>query len=318
MNGNIARLIKKKDGNYYVKDVVLEEHPEKLKGLLNKTRWDILKMLAERPRYPAEMAKKLGVHEQKVYYHIKQLRKNGLIEVDSTSEKGGALAKYYSVKEYGFALELPYGDEKLMDFPIQEQNKKVTQFLTPFIKNGELNAKIVVGSPDPHGPNQTRARDGHYANDLSFFLGQYATAPEVFSTKLDVDVKAEKDYRANLICIGGPLTNMVTDKFNRYLTVRFESEKFPYRKMTSKKTGKDYVEDSVGAIQKIVNPEDQEKRVLVLSGVRYVGTKASVLALSHYPGEVLESYNGEDNWACVVKGKDMDGDGKIDDIEVLE
>ncbi|MFB6215856.1 MAG: ArsR/SmtB family transcription factor, partial [Candidatus Aenigmatarchaeota archaeon] len=158
----MAKLLKNRDGNTYVKDVKLEENPEKLKGLLNDTRWEILKLLAERPRYPAEIADKLDIHEQKVYYHIKQLKKGGIIEVSDRVHRGGAVAKYYRLKDYGFAFELPYGDEKLMDFPVREESEEVRNFLHPFIQNGELNTKIVVGSPDPHGPHQTRARDGHY------------------------------------------------------------------------------------------------------------------------------------------------------------
>ncbi len=314
----MARLIKGKDGDMYVKDVRLVDSPEKLKGIFNEIRWEILKLLAERPRYPAEMAKELGLHEQKVYYHVRKLKESGLVEMVDKSERGGALAKYFKVRDHAFAFELPFGDKKLADFPIQEDSETTRKFLYPFIQNGELRSKIVVGSPDPHGPHQTRAKDGHYANDVALFFGQYCAVPGSFSTKLDVDVVAENYFDTNIISVGGPLTNVVTNKLNKYLPVKFESEDFPFRKLISKKTGKEYTNDSVGLLAKIVNPEHKEKRVLIVAGVRYIGTKSSVLALTRHTEKVLEDYEGEDNWARVVEGKDMDGDGKIDDVEILE
>ena len=36
----------------------------------------ILKIIADKPSYPKEIAKNLKVHEQKVYYHIRNLEKS--------------------------------------------------------------------------------------------------------------------------------------------------------------------------------------------------------------------------------------------------
>lgn len=314
----MARLLKEKNGDLYYKELNLEKDPEKLKTLLNDTRWDILKILAEKPSYPAEISKKLDIHEQKVYYHIKQLKKSGIIKLERKEERGGSLAKYYSVKDYAFALELPFGDEKLLDFPVEKKSERLREFLKPFIRNGKVNCNIVVGSPDPHGPHQVRGRDGHFAVDLALLLGQYGSLPSGFATKQDVEVKAESSFKENLILVGGPLTNTITAKINNYLPVRFESEQFPYRKLISDKTGKKYKEENTGIISKIPNPEDPEKSILVVAGVRLSGTRASVLALTEFKEELLEEYNKEDSWARVFQGKDMDGDGKVDSLEFLE
>ena len=141
------------------------------------------------------------------------------------------------------------------------------QFLGPILKDGSFDGKIVVGSPDPHGPFKTSARDGHYASFLTFFLGQYAEPPDEFPIKLDVDVKVEKEEKNNLILVGGPGTNLLTQEINNYLPIRFNmtlSEYgFLFSGLVSEKTKNVYTADAMGLIAKIVNPWDKEKRVIV-------------------------------------------------------
>ncbi|MEM4713640.1 MAG: hypothetical protein QXQ61_03710, partial [Candidatus Bathyarchaeia archaeon] len=52
-----------------VKEIRVFDDPQKLKLILNRLSWKILVMLSERAMYPLEIAKELGIHEQKVYYH---------------------------------------------------------------------------------------------------------------------------------------------------------------------------------------------------------------------------------------------------------
>ncbi|MFH1432129.1 MAG: helix-turn-helix domain-containing protein [archaeon] len=313
-----ARLIKEKGGKLFSKIIKVETSPEKLKGLLNDQRWEILKLITERPTYPAEIAKKLKIHEQKVYYHIKQLEINGIIKVINKVEKKGALAKFYAPTCYGFALDLPYGDEKLIDFPLTDQSDKLKQFLYPHMANGRLNSTIVVGSPDPHGPHQVRSRDGHYAIELGLFLGQFGSKTGEFSARLDVDIKAEKKTAENLFLVGGILTNIITKDLNTYLPIRFLEDKFPYRSIYSQITNKTYSEDNIGIIAKITNPANTEKSIIVLAGNTNGGTKAAIIACTRNTDNILKKYSGEDNWSTLVRGFDMDGDGKIDTIKILE
>ncbi len=287
----MAILIKERDGQFFQKNITLTSDPEELKGLLSKTRWNILKTIAERPRYPAEIAKVLNIHEQKVYYHIRQLESAKLIEVKIRKEISGALAKYYAIKSQAYALELPYGDEKISDFSPKESSDKIQPFLYPFIKGGHLNSKIIVGSPDPHGPYQVRARDGHYAIDAALFIGQFAKISKDFTAKLDIDVISEKKKDTNMIIIGGPLTNMLTYEINNYLPVKFNMEKYPFRGITSSKTGRTYTSDNIGLIAKIVNPNNPEKSILLIAGNRFNGTKGAVLALTRFTKVLLKNYN---------------------------
>ncbi len=73
-----------------------------------------------------------------------------------------------------------------------------------------------------------------------------------------------------------------------------------------------------GLVTKIVNPWDHSKRIIVLAGNKAVGTKACVIALTNFWKKTLEKYKDEDTFAVVITGYDLDGDGKVDSIEVRE
>ena len=130
---------------------------------MNKLSWKILQILSEKEIYPMEVARKLNVHEQKVYYHIRKLAKAGAIKVVREEEKKGAVAKYYKATFPAMGVELPFGHQKLNRFPITNIDEKTKKFLRPLVKDSTFDGKIVVGSPDPHGPFKAKARDGHYA-----------------------------------------------------------------------------------------------------------------------------------------------------------
>lgn len=309
-------VIKEVDGKRFIKKAELLESTEKIRNVFHPLRWKILKLLAEKPMHASQIAKILGEQEQKIYYHIKQLENAGIIKMLKKVDIRGTSAKIYAPSSRAFVLELP-GDETPVDFYVKNKNENVLKFLYPHVMSGKFNGVIVVGSPDPHGPYQVRARDGHYAIDFAHWLGQFAEASD-FIVKLDIDVKAEKAFDKNLILIGGILTNVITAEINQFLPVKFSESSFPFRKIISEISGKTYEDEKCGIIAKIPNPYNEEKSIIVLAGVRNIGTKASVLALTKFTDKVLSDYEGEDIWARVVKGLDMDGDGKIDNVEIIE
>jgi DNA-binding transcriptional ArsR family regulator len=316
-------LLHEEDKKQKVKEIAIIEDPQKLKMILNRLSWKILVMLSEKEMYPLEIAKKLGVHEQKVYYHIRKLAKAGAITVVKEEEKKGAIAKYYKTVSSAFGIELPQGYTTIERLSLISMDEQIQKFFKEFItKDGTFEGKIVVGSPTPHGPFKTSARDGHYASHLTFFLGQFAKVPEEFAIKLDVDVKAEKEEKNNLILVGGPGTNLLTQELNEYLPIKFNMQPseqgFLLGGLVSRKTSNVYTADSVGLIAKIVNPWNATKRIIVLAGNKAVGTKACVLALANFWKKTLRDYNGEDTFAKVIQGFDLDGDGKVDSIEILE
>ncbi|MGQ9530250.1 MAG: helix-turn-helix domain-containing protein [Candidatus Bathycorpusculaceae bacterium] len=316
-------LLDEEEKKQRVKEIAIIEDPQKLKMILNKLSWKILVMLSESEMYPLEIAKKLGVHEQKIYYHIRKLARAGAIVIAKEEEKKGAIAKYYKAVSPAFGIELPQGYKTLERPSLLSMDERIQKFFEEFVKDdGTFEGKIVVGSPMPHGPFKTSARDGHYASHLTFFLGQFAKMPEDFAIKLDVDVKAEKEEKNNLILVGGPGTNLLTQELNDYLPIRFNMQPseqgFLFGGLVSRKTSNVYTADAVGLIAKIVNPWDNTKWIIVLAGNKAVGTKACVLALTNFWKKTLKSYDGKDAFATVIQGFDLDGDGKVDSIEVLE
>ena len=88
-------LVSKDKKQQKIKEIVIYEHPEKLKLILNKLTWKILLLLSEKEMYPMEIAKKLNIHEQKIYYHIRKLAKANAIRKVKEEERKGAIAKYY-------------------------------------------------------------------------------------------------------------------------------------------------------------------------------------------------------------------------------
>lgn len=309
--------------DFKAKDIVVFDKPERLRAVLSKLSWEILQLLSEKEMYPIEIAKKLKVHEQKVYYHIRKLLQVGVVKVVREEEKKGAVAKYYKASFPALGVELPFGYRTIKTVALADMDDRTKRFLTSFLKeDGAFDGKIIVGSPDPHGPFKARARDGHYASYLTFYLGKFIELPEDFAIKLDVDVKAEKEENNNLILVGGPGTNLITQEINEFLPTRFNmmpsKHGFLLGGLVSEKTGNVYTGDTMGVVARIVNPSDKEKRIIVLAGNKAVGTKACVLALTKFGKETLKNFTDERKFATVIQGFDLDGDGKVDSIEVLE
>ena len=270
--------------------------PTKEVSLFSETETRILTALAKKPSYPKELAKRLGLHEQNLYYYIRNLEKKGLIKVIKKEEHGAALAKYYALSKPSFFV-------RFADFKSAEKIPRTSTWLEPFIIDGKLNAKIIVGSPDPHGPERARSRDAYYAIDLGLFLGTFLIENQP-SVTLDTDIRSMK---SNMIVIGGPVINRITKAINNKLPVRFDKKRNIYSSLT-KKT---YKNDDCGLITKIKNPYDQKKKIIVIAGKRYSGTRAAILAFLKNFDEITKKDSH------VVQGIDSDSDGIIDSIEFL-
>ena len=281
---------------------------------LSKTAIKILRALGEQPTYPNDLAKKLRLHEQKVYYHINKLKEAGFIEVVKEEKKKGAVSKWFSPRADAFGIELSEKKEELALDAVS--TKKLKDFFYEFIKDGFFNGSIVVGSPTVHGPYLTAARDGHYAVHLAMFLGNFCELSKRFVVKLDTEAKAEKSEKRNMILIGGPVTNIITSDLNKKLKIAFEWKNS--WKIVSSKTKKEYVDDDISMIAKIKNPWDETKAIVLLAGLKFEGTKACIIALTQHFGKLLKSYEKKKDFYCLIKGLDKDGDGKVDDIEFLE
>jgi len=303
--------VKEKDNKLVYSDTLIVDNPASLRIVDHPIRMQILQLLAKEPMYPAELAKKMKLHEQKVYYHIKQMTNSGLLEIVEKKEVRGTMAKKMAPKVLNFSFTLSK-EWKTINNLIKKKGDIISEFLNPFVENYNFNSNIVVGSPDPHGPYKARARDGHYAIDLALFLGNYSQLRKDFSTKLDVDINLKESK--NLILVGGPVTNLLVSKINDFLPAKF-SDKKPWGIISKLKT---YTEESVGLIAKIPNPYNPEYKILLLAGIRFIGTKSAVIAFTRFSKQVIHRYTGQKEFYSIVQGFDLEGDGKIDNIEVLE
>ena len=269
----------------------------------------ILSLLAKKSSYPMAIARKLKVHEQRVYYHVRNLEKAGLITVVKSEVAQGVVRQYYGLVQDAFFF-------KFKEFEATRQldlEPAAEPFLEPFIVNGKLDADIIVGSPDPHGPDKARSRDGYYGMDLALFLGSFVHNVDRLHVKLDTEVR---DLTGNLIVIGGPVVNAVTAKMAKSLPIYFDSKS---SSIISKLSKKKYDSDEIGVIQKIVNPFNPKSSVLLVAGKRYAGTRAAIIAFTRYFSLISSGNKHKKSVdAKVVEGVDVDSDGVVDDVEILE
>ncbi len=310
-------LVTKKGKKYYAKGILLL-NPTELKPLTNKKSMNIIKLLSKEPMYPAQIAKKLGMYIQKAYYYISQLEKNGIIKVVKEEMVKGGNAKYYGLNYSAFGIDIGGEEEEISNIETMEKN--LAGFLGKMLNGNSFEGNIVVGSPKPHGPFNTGARDGHYAVHLGFFLGKYCS-PKEFSVMLDIDAKAEKKLKNNLILVGGPGVNVVSYACNKKFPYFFniKSSKYGYLMggIVSKKTGEVYNDDNIGVIQKIKNPWEKSKEIIMIAGKKAIGTKAGIIALTKGYKKIFRDYRGGE-YGTLIRGLDLDGDGKVDSIEVVE
>lgn len=304
---NMKIIKEEKNENYSIdtKEIGLEE----ISNLSNETTKKILKLISKESMYPKQIAKKLNLHEQNIYYYIKKLEKSKLIEIERSENVNGTIANFYITSSDSFYF-------KINDFKKTPKLKeKESDYLKPFIENGKLNALIIVGSPDPHGPQKARSKDGYYGMDLALFLGTYLTYTENLKVKLDTET-TEKDLKNNLIIIGGPIVNKVTDMINDKMPIKFDEESKGIYSSTTKKT---YFNEEIGMINKISNPFDDTKKILLLAGLRNAGTKSCILAfLKHFDDlQKPNNYNKKIE-SKIIEGIDLDSDGIVDDCDFLE
>lgn len=279
----------------------LMKNPTDLKKILAGTRWKILKEIAKDPGYPAEIAERMDMDPQKVYYHINELRKTGVIKVARTKEIRGATARIYRAVSPALSIILKDDWQKKTSKDVVKPD-----FLKDFYDEG-FNAKIIVGSPDPHGPHNARARDGYYVGDLAMYLGSLTSQTKV-CTRLDTEIR-EKELEENLVILGGPIVNRVMAKVNEDLPVKISEG--AVNKIKSELTGKEYSED-MGMIVKESNPWKKDKEMLVIAGNSRNGTKGAIIGLIEF-GERFEKKP-----AKVVEALDLDGDGVADSAEIKE
>jgi hypothetical protein len=133
--------------------------------------------------------------------------------------------------------------------------------------------------------------------------------------KWDTEVRAEGAQRRNMILIGGPITNMISADVNDFLEINFRWHEG--WKIYSKLSKTEYDDEDLGVICKIRNPWDSTKVIILLAGLKFEGTKSCIIAITQKFEKLLKDYEHGD-YHAIIRGLDRDGDGKVDDIEVIE
>jgi DNA-binding MarR family transcriptional regulator len=277
-----------------------------IKVLTHPIRWEILKLLSEKPYYPLKIAKILKLHEQKVYYHLHLLRKYNFIE-EKKSE--GGISKYYTTKPTAYSIIPNWVKSKIREVSINAFAPP-PKILEGFIEDGKINSKIVVGGTIPHGKLKRISRSSFIAGEIAVVLGKYGQSEERL-VYTDIDLPTKKD---NLIVISGMHVNTIQKELNNYLPIKFDKSG---NKIISTISKEEYSEPDTGFICKIRNPFDKSKNVIVIAGLESTGTKAAVFAFKNYLTKISKGnmYN-RDVIARVVYG--VEKNGEIKSIEFLE
>lgn len=263
------------------------------------------------PSCPMDIARKLGEHEQKIYYHINRFKKYGLVQEVRSEKRKGTLAKFYVATEKAFAFKTDNSKWERFDAVFSGDKES----LAPFVSGGKADFMIVVGSPDPHGPWKERALDSPSAIDLALFLGSLISGKVMPNYRLDIEMR-EKDLKNNLILVGGPLVNMITRKINKQMPVNFD---IANKDIVSKISNNVYRDDQFGTVNLLENPWNRSKKILIFAGKRFPGTRAAILAFMNDPWKILKGNRFDrSKISRVVRGYDMDGDGVIDSAEIME
>ncbi len=271
----------------------------------------IIEVLAKEPQCAMDIARALGEHEQKIYYHIRKLEKAGLIRIIAREQRLSMTAKIFQLVAPAIHITL-----NRADFHVPKERPKadqrVLEFLHPFVENGKLNALIVMGDPNSHGRFDASAKEGPHAIDVGFFLGQLVENLSFPHYKLDTQVN-EDDMKRNLILIGNNETNTVIEKMNDRLPLYFDvSQDFS---IVSRKDKKRYTDPRHGLIIKQTNPFNENAKILILGG-RTRGTLAAIIAVTRQIADILKKAEENNDINIIVKGLDIDADGLLDSIKI--
>ncbi|MHA1214018.1 MAG: helix-turn-helix domain-containing protein [Candidatus Hodarchaeales archaeon] len=280
---------------------------DKIPILANKTRWKILEIIAEEDEvYAKQIAEILGMSESKVHYHLNLLRKAGLIvSVGEKSVKYGRV-KYLKLLAKNFTISLT---EKRV---LNKNNLFGHLFKQHFSSGARFDGKIVVGAAQPHGKYDALSRDGFLVGDLCWYLGnhfpiQYASQiPNHVVTDIEY-TKLHKKIKHNLILVGGPITNTLTDKLNLILKEKFDIYFFENKIVTDHEE----FQDPSHAIVSLIKVENY--KVLILAGVRSPGTQTAIFTIVSNYYDIMGQ--GEE-FATVLYGKKINSLG-INGVKII-
>ncbi len=312
-----ATLIENNGKGRIAYDSLIINDPKSFSTLNSKLALKIVKTLAESPASAIDISRKLKIHEQKIYYHIRRLEKAGIIYTISSERRHGMIAKIYSVVSPVIVAKLHDKGVQFDEGLSLNASQETIKFFDPFIQNGLLNAKVIIGSPNPHGPFSATARHDTSLFELGVLFGKLLSESDGLNFCLDTTVSDSELKHNNIILIGNSKVNSITHKVNPHLPIYFdEARDF---QITSKLTGESYNYDYDAVIIKTHNPFNEDKKMLILAGKRSVGFMSALIAIKNHMQEILQgNLKNKDLIARVVTGLDKNSDGKIDAVKFGE
>lgn len=309
-----ATLIENNGKGRIAYDSLILNDPKAFSALNSKIAMKIVKALAESPVSAIDISRKLKIHEQKIYYHVRRLERAGIIYTISNEKRHGMIAKIYSVVSPVIAAKLyDKGVEVEENFGFNISTELKTLF-SPFISDGKFNTKIIIGNANPHGKYEDGFRGGAFMTDFLLFLGRLVNQVDFPTFILDTELK-DLTLKGNLILVGSAKDNMVIEKLNSELPIYFEAQSGFSIFSTFTKTR--YTNSSTGFILKATNPADKNSKVFVMGGIQNKGLRAAVIAMTQKTSEIVKKIK-EDTFVSIVEGIDKDGDGVIDSVKFLE
>lgn len=305
-------LVERSENGQRIYNSILVD-PKNLSIFHNDLSVKIISEIAKDPQCAMDVAKKLNVHEQKVYYYLRKFKEVGIVKMTREESRYGMTAKIFSIVSPVIAAKL-YEDGMDIEGTDPLLDATSLDFFYPFIAHGKLTAKVVFGDPYPHGEYDAVSKDGLYIYDLALLFGKIIKELEFLNYTLDTEVRKE-DFNKNLILVGHAKTNVLINKINDSLPIFFNKEKgWAIESKTSKRV---YDDPRIGMVVKCGSPFNHKKKILVIGGNGTRGTKASIIALTQHTNKVAGIINDEKT-GIVVEGVDKDGDMIIDSARILE
>lgn len=87
-----------------MKKMMTIETYDQLKALGDPLRSEIMMQLVMQPYTVQQLSELLNIPRGQIHYHLKNLEKNGLVQLVKTEEKNGILQKFYQAKARDFAI----------------------------------------------------------------------------------------------------------------------------------------------------------------------------------------------------------------------
>ncbi|MFP4402287.1 MAG: hypothetical protein ACLFPL_03555 [Candidatus Nanoarchaeia archaeon] len=283
--------------------------PQQIALLKNEVVQKILKSIKHTEKYPKQIAKELKIHEQNIYYYIKKLEQYNIIVLHRTENINGTSAQYYKLSSPSFFVQFDEFEKGRVD------KEKVSPYFDNFIVDGKLNAIIVVGSPEPHGPDNAMAKDGYFGMSFCLFLGSYLSSLDNLQVKLDTQITKQELEENNIISIGGFIVNSITEKLNKKSPIMMTKHKTIFSNISNT----EYNDTNIGVVSKFKNPYNSKREVLLISGIGKKGTQTGVLSFLHHFEQIEKGNTLNSKYSSnIFQGKDYYSQNEISKIDVLE